>query len=297
MPSLYLKFWDTLPSGRSSTKRISRPLLRNAITCRRSITVWARNSTSSKMEASGQNVMVEPVLPRGAFPVTSSLPTGLPPSLNSRTWWSPSAVDLQEQSGGERVDHRDTHPVEPTRHLVAAAVAEFAAGVQHGQDHFGGRLAPLSLHRAGGEAPAVVGHPHAAVGQEGHVDLGAVAGHGLVDGVVDDLPHQVVETRRARGTDVHPGSFADRIQTLQDGDVARVVGGFPLGSFLLRLQRHRRALSQCPSGWEPVYRRTPGCADRTFGPSDLPRFQCSSVAARCIASGRWSCVRAALAQR
>ncbi len=90
MPSLYLKTWDALPSGRSSTKRISRPLLRKAITCRRSITVWARNSTSSKMVASGQKVTVVPVRPRGALPVTSSLPTGLPPSLNSRTWWSPS---------------------------------------------------------------------------------------------------------------------------------------------------------------------------------------------------------------
>ena len=49
------------------------------------MTVWARNSISSKMDASGQNVIVVPVLPRGALPVTSSLPTGLPPSLNSRT--------------------------------------------------------------------------------------------------------------------------------------------------------------------------------------------------------------------
>ena len=62
------------------------------------------------------------------------------------------------------------HPVEPTGDLVPAALAEFAAGVEHGQDHLGGRLALLVLHRAGGDASAVVGDPHPAVGQQGHVD-------------------------------------------------------------------------------------------------------------------------------
>ena len=39
---------------------------------------------------------------------------------------------------------------------------------------------------------------HGAVGQERDVDAGGVAGHGLVDGVVDDLPDEVVEARRGR---------------------------------------------------------------------------------------------------
>ena len=60
------------------------------MTCSRSTTVWARNSTSSKMLGSGQNVTVVPVRPRGALPVTVSLPWGFPPSANSMTWWSPS---------------------------------------------------------------------------------------------------------------------------------------------------------------------------------------------------------------
>ena len=38
----------------------------------------------------------------------------------------------------------------------------------------------------------------AAVGQQGDVDAAAVAGHGLVDGVVDDLVDQVVQTARGR---------------------------------------------------------------------------------------------------
>ncbi len=53
------------------------------MTWSRSMTVCARNSTSSKMVGSGQNDTVVPVRPRGAVPVTVSLPVGLPPSTNS----------------------------------------------------------------------------------------------------------------------------------------------------------------------------------------------------------------------
>src|SRR6185503_17175295 len=42
-------------------------------------------------------------------------------------------ADLDEQSLRERVDDRDADAVQPARDLVAAAVAELAAGVEHGQ--------------------------------------------------------------------------------------------------------------------------------------------------------------------
>ena len=54
------------------------------------MTVWARNSTSSKMAGSGQKVTVVPVRPRGAGPVTLSGPVGTPPSVNSIVWCLPS---------------------------------------------------------------------------------------------------------------------------------------------------------------------------------------------------------------
>ena len=186
--------------------------MRKAITCRRSVTVWARNSISSKMAGSGQNVIVVPVRPRGAFPVTSSLPTGFAAVLELEDVVVAVAVDLQEQPGGQGVDHRDPHAVEPARDLVAAPLTEFRPGMEHGEDHLGRRLALLFLHRAGGDTPAVVGHPDTAVGQQRDVDLGAVAGHGLVHRVVDDLPDQVVQTGRSGRSDVHPGSLPDRVQ-------------------------------------------------------------------------------------
>ncbi len=52
----------------------------------------------------------------------------------------------------------------------------------------------------------------------------AMPGQRLVDGVVDDLPHQVVQPALGGGADVHAGALADRLQPLQDGDRAAGVG-------------------------------------------------------------------------
>jgi len=50
-------------------------------------------------------------------------------------------------------------------------------------------------------------------------DLGAEAGHRLVDGVVDDFPDEVVQTSQTRGADVHARAATHRIETLQHLDV------------------------------------------------------------------------------
>jgi hypothetical protein len=71
---------------------------------------------------------------------------------------------------------------------------------------------------------AVVLDPDAAVGQQRHPDGVAVAGQRLVDGVVDDLPHHVVQAALAGGADVHTGALAHRLQALEDGDGAAGVG-------------------------------------------------------------------------
>ena len=55
------------------------------------------------------------------------------------------------------------------------------------------------------------------------VDRVGLAGQRLVDRVVDDLPHEVVQAARTRRPDVHAGSLAHRLETLEDGDVLRVI--------------------------------------------------------------------------
>ena len=66
------------------------------------------------------------------------------------------------------------------------------------------------------DAAAVVDDAAAAVGEQRDVDAGRVAGHGLVDRVVDDLVDEVVQTRWAGGADVHAGAFADRLEALRE---------------------------------------------------------------------------------
>ena len=134
------------------------------------------------------------------------------------------AVDLDDQPLGQRVHDRDADAVEAARHLVAAA-AELAAGVEHGEHDLGRALALVlpRRERIDRDAAAVVDDLAPAVGEQCDADPGAMAGHRLVDRVVDDLPDQVVQARQARGTDVHPGTFTDRVEPLEDLDRVGVV--------------------------------------------------------------------------
>ena len=124
---------------------------------------------------------------------------------------------------GERVDDRDADAVQAAGDLVAAAVAELAAGVQRGQ-HDLGRGPFLFLQFVDRDAAAVVGDGAAVVRVEDDADAVAVAGDRLVDGVVDDLVDEVVEAARAGRADVHAGALADRLEPFEDGDVLGAVG-------------------------------------------------------------------------
>lgn len=53
--------------------------------------------------------------------------------------------------------------------------------------------------------------------------VSAWLGQRLVDRVVDDLVHEVVQSALAGRADVHTGSLADRVQALEDGDGTGVV--------------------------------------------------------------------------
>src|SRR6185503_233926 len=120
------------------------------------------------------------------------------------------------------VHDRDADAVQAARDRVAAA-AELAAGVQDGQDHLERGAAVLRAgDRLDGDAAAVVEDTGGAVGVQGDDDPVAEPGHRLVDRVVDDLVHEVVEASDARGPEVHAGSLADRLETFEDLDVLRV---------------------------------------------------------------------------
>ena len=158
------------------------------------------------------------------------------------------AVHLELELHRERVDDRHADAVQAAGDLVAVA-AELPARVQRGEDDLGGGLAPGV--RVDRDAAPVVGDATAAVGEDRDVDARGLAGHRLVDRVVDDLVHEVVQARRTRRADVHARALTDGLQPLEDGDVLRRVAalaragalgrGRPLGR-RLRCRASRRCL-------------------------------------------------------
>ena len=106
-------------------------------------------------------------------------------------------------------------------HLVTSA-AELAACVQHGENDLERALAGLLLD-IHGDAAAVVAHADNIARLDDDLDMVAVAGQRLVDGVIDDLVHKVVQTRRRRRADVHARALSDRFKPFEHLDLRCVI--------------------------------------------------------------------------
>jgi len=135
-------------------------------------------------------------------------------------------VDFGGQLGGQSVDHRGAHAVQAARRPVGAG-AEFAAGVKLGEHHFK-RSATVGL-LTDGDASSVVGHLNRPVTMDRDLDQVGVTRSRLVDGIVDQFPHQVMQPRRTSASDVHAWPLANRIEAFQDLDMRGVVAGWGLG--------------------------------------------------------------------
>ena len=108
--------------------------------------------------------------------------------------------------------------------LVAGVLAaELAAGVQHSVNDGDSRDAQLGLD-IDRDAAAIVRYFDDVAGLDGDFDVGAVARQRLVDGVIDDLIDEVVQTGRPGGADIHTGALAHSLQAFQDLDLRTAVG-------------------------------------------------------------------------
>ena len=129
------------------------------------------------------------------------------------------APDLDVELLRERVDAADADAVQAARDLVVRRV-ELAARVQHGEHDLHGRhllaVDDLVVDR---NAAAVVDHGDGVVDVDGDIDARRVSAQRLVDRVVDDLIHQVVQAHLAGGADVHGRAQPDRRQPLEHGDI------------------------------------------------------------------------------
>ena len=138
----------------------------------------------------------------------------------------PVAVHLHLQPFAQRVDDRGADAVQAAGDLVAAA-AELAAGVQHRVDDLQRGTARLRLD-VHGDAAAVVGDGDRPVRVDRHVDMRAEAGQRLVDGVVHDLVHEVVQAGRGGRADIHARALSDRLEALEHLDLRGVIVLFGL---------------------------------------------------------------------
>src|SRR5690606_12177582 len=132
---------------------------------------------------------------------------------------APADFDLEPL--GERVHDAHANAVQTAGHLVRALV-ELAARVEHRHRDLDARP-PLGRVPVDRDAAAVVPHGDGVVRVDHDVDARTMAGERLVHGVVHDLVHQVVQAARTRGADVHAGPAPDRLQALEDLDLACAV--------------------------------------------------------------------------
>ena len=139
------------------------------------------------------------------------------------------APDGEIEPFAERVHHRDADAVQAAGDLVGIVVGgvlELPAGMELGHDDLGRRHAFLGVD-AGRDAAAIVLDADRSVGVEGDQDPVAMAGQRLVDRIVGNLEHHVVEARSVVGVaDIHSRPFADRVEAFQHLDGIGAVGVF-----------------------------------------------------------------------
>jgi hypothetical protein len=132
------------------------------------------------------------------------------------------APDLDVLTLRQRVHDGEADAVEPAGDLVAAAVAELAAGVQPVSTTSAAGFCSFSMI-ATGDAAALIDDRDGVVRVDRDGDGVIAAGERFVDRVVDDLVDEVMETAHTGGADVHAGALAYGFEALEDGDVLGVI--------------------------------------------------------------------------
>ena len=175
------------------------------------------------------------------------------------------SFDARDHPLGETVDDGDTDAVQPARHFVAA-LAEFAARVEHRHHDFDCRQLLFGMH-IDGNAASVVFDLARPVFVQSHADVLRVAGQGLVDGVVDGLVDELMQAALCGVSDVHAGPLAHRVEPAQNFDLfACIVTGHPF-SFVVpfrRVSRSARRRARCAPSPDRLLPARACCLSTTY---------------------------------
>ena len=107
--------------------------------------------------------------------------------------------------------------METTGNLVGVII-ELSAGMKFGHDDFqsGHTLVFVIIHR---NPATIILDTERSILVNDHIDFGRMSRHRFVDAVVNNLVDQVVKSSRSGTTDVHSGSFANRLDTFEDFNI------------------------------------------------------------------------------
>ena len=130
-------------------------------------------------------------------------------------------VYLHLEPLGQSVDDRCADAVQTAGDLISPA-AELAARVQYCEHDLKRALAGLFLY-IDGDASAVIAHADNVALFYRHGDAGAEARQSLVDGVVDDLIHKVMQTRQRGRAYIHTRALSYGLKSLKDLDLRSII--------------------------------------------------------------------------
>jgi hypothetical protein len=131
------------------------------------------------------------------------------------------------KASGESVDDRATDTVKSTGHGVTAA-AELSPGVENSEDNLNRRLTLCGVN-IDGNSSTIVNDTNSAVLQNGYLDVVAIPCEGFINGVIDDLIDQVVQSAGTGRTDIHSGTFAYGFETFENLNLACTVAAVIYG--------------------------------------------------------------------
>ncbi len=149
----------------------------------------------------GKNALVGQKVYLGAAPLAGSRLAQLAggsPATEVHLPGVPVAPDLHVELLAQRVHAAHAHAVQAAGNLVGRGV-ELAAGMELGEHHLHGRhhLAVAHGHQVHRDAAPVIDHRDGVVHVNDYVDFLAIAGQGLVHGIVHHLVDQMVQSHLA----------------------------------------------------------------------------------------------------
>ena len=138
----------------------------------------------------------------------------------------PLPFDRHPGHDRQSIHDRYTDSVKTAGNLVSVTI-EFSSRMKHGQYRFQGRLLGLfmNVYR---DTPTVIGNLHPVIGQQAHIDFGAVSRHGLIDRIVHYFPDEMMQSFGGSASDIHTRTLPHRIKSLENLNRFRAITGTSL---------------------------------------------------------------------